>query len=261
MKRTPRSALIAAAALLSAILSAETPKVIASTTWTAAIAMAGGAGNDILVIAPADLKHPAEYEIKPSDLLAMKGASLVVYGGYEKFAQRILEASDRPDAGLKLNTDNRPITLIMESRKVAEKLGTQAAQEKWAEGFMALAEASRSRVLASLSPPSLPKRRVAAHQYLKVFMTWMGFDVVGTFGPGEPSPAQILEIAKAKPVLIIDNYHSVAGLALAESIGADYCALINFPGKDGTRTIEDVYRYNERALLDAQPLKAAPGKR
>ena len=45
-----------------AIESASTPKYVASTSWVAAIAeIAGLDGVD--TVAPADLKHPPEYEI------------------------------------------------------------------------------------------------------------------------------------------------------------------------------------------------------
>jgi len=257
MTKAHRILSVAAAALLAALpLHAQAKKIVASTWWTAAIARAGGASGEILVIAPAELKHPPEYELKPADLLAVKGADLLVYGGYEKFAARILEASGRSDAGLKLSTDNRPENLIAEAGKVAERLGTKAEYEEWAAGFRSYAEASRARVIAGLFPDGSPRGRVVVQGFLKAWMEWMGFAVAGTFGPGEPSPAQILELAKAKPVLVIDNYHNPSGATLAESLGARYCLLINFPGKDGTRTIEDVYAYNEKALIGAK----LPGK-
>jgi hypothetical protein len=229
------------------------PKVVASTYWTAAIARAAGVKGDILIIAPAELRHPPEYEIKPSDLLAVKGADLLVYGGYEKFAERILEACGRPEAGLKLNTDNRPETLVTEARKVAERLGTLEAWSSWAEGFKSFTEASRARVLSGLGSG---QATVVVQSYLKAWMEWMGFKVAGTFGPGEPSPAQVLSLSKTSPAMVIDNYHNPAGRALAESLGVKYCLLINFPGKDGSVSLEDVYLHNEAALLKA----TVPGK-
>jgi len=84
---------------------------------------------------------------------------------------------------------------------------------------------------------------------MKTFVNWLGLDVVGTFGPGEPSPAVVLDLIKKKPAMVIDNYHNPGGKALAESLGVPYVVLINFPGKDGTRTIEDVFLYNEKAIL------------
>jgi zinc transport system substrate-binding protein/iron/zinc/copper transport system substrate-binding protein len=180
-------------------------------------------------------------------MVLARDAGLLVYAGYEKFAQRILEASgDEGAKALKIDTDNRPETLIASSRKVAERLGTVAAQEAWAKSFSAYAEASRARVRKALGA-----RRVAVQAQLKSWMEWMGFAVVGTFGPGEPSPAQMLELIKAKPELVIDNYHGPSGQALAESLKVPYALLINFPGKDGTESLEEVYAYDEKALLGA----------
>jgi zinc transport system substrate-binding protein len=248
-----------AACALAARAGAQSPapRVVASTAWTSAIARAAGAGDDIIVIAPLETRRLPEYEPAPSELAAAAGASLVVFGGYEKFVQSLLDAVGRADAGLRISTDNRPINLIVETRRIAERLGTQAVQEKWAQGFKAFTEATRSRVAAALCPEGFPKRRVAVQAPLKAWMSWMGFDVVGTFGPGELSPDQAAEIAKARPVLVIDDGNDPSGAALAESLRADYCLLINFPGKDGTRTLEDLYRYNERALLAARPIKTA----
>jgi zinc transport system substrate-binding protein/iron/zinc/copper transport system substrate-binding protein len=81
------------------------------------------------------------------------------------------------------------------------------------------------------------------------FMQWLGFEILGEYGPAEPSPALILELVNTKPVMVIDNYHSPAGWPIAEAAQVPYIELINFPGKDGTRTIEDVFRYNTNMLV------------
>lgn len=242
-----RLALIAAA-LAAASLSAfaQTPVVVASTSWTAAMARAAGA-EDVRVIAPLELKHPPEYEIKPSDLEAVKDASLVVYAGYEKFAKRLVETSgSRGTAELKLFTDNVPEAFKAQAKLVAEKLGTLPAYERWAAGFDAYTLAARARIQAAH-----PDKRAVVHKMLKTYAEWLGFEVVGTFGPGEPSPAVVLELVRLKPALVIDNYHNPSGKPIAESLKAPLAELINFPGKDGTKTIEDVFAYNERQFLRA----------
>jgi len=237
-------AVVAAALFVAAPVSAQT--VVASTAWTGAIARAAGAA-EVRVIAPLELKHPPEYEIKPSDLEAVRGAALVVYGGYEKFAQRLVETSGGAGtAELKLFTDNVPEALKREAKKVAEKLGTLPAFERWALSFDAYAEANRARIIAAF-----PDRRVVVQRMLKTYAEWLGFEVVGTFGPGEPSPAVVLELVKRKPALVVDNFHNSSGKPIAESLKAPRVELLNFPGKDGTATIEDVLAYNERQFLSA----------
>jgi len=252
MKRSPVLTRFAAAALscilcLAALPAAAQPgRVVASTSWTAALARAAGA-VEIVTIAPLELRHPPEYEIKPSDLLAVRGASLVVYGGYERFAKRLAEAAggDRIRT-LEVYTDNIPSVIKAESRKIAEALGTLSAWETWARSFDELTESLRRQVLAAY-----PARRAVVQRYQKTAAEWVGFEVVGTFGPGEPSPAAVLDLVKLAPNLVIDNYHNPTGKPVAEALKAPYVELINFPGRAGTLTLEDVYRYNAKVYLDA----------
>jgi hypothetical protein len=222
--------------------------VVASTSLTAAIARAGGA-TDVYVMAPLELKHPPEYEPKPADLLAVNEAKLVVYGGYEKFSQRLVEAcgASRIDS-LTVKTDILPEALIAEAAKVSQRLGPLAMRKQadWAWIFTRYAEGMRGRVM-----DLWPSRRAAVQGYMKAFAEWMGFEVVGVFGPGEPSPAQLAAIVKAKPDLVIDNYHNPGGASLAESLKLPYALLINFPGKDGSVSLEDVYAHNGKALEKA----------
>lgn len=236
----------AGVATASICAQAAPPKVIASTSWTAAIARAAGA-TDIVIIAPMELQHPPEYEIKPSDVGAIAGAGLLVYAGYEKFAARLREAAGSTKVDeLQINTDNLPPIVMAEARKVAEKLGTGKEYEAWAKGFESSVSAMRTRVRTAF-----PATRVATHRFLKTYAEWLGFEVVGVFGPGEPSPAVVLDLVRAKPDLVIDNWHNLSGKPIAESLKKPLVTLINFPGKDGTRTIEDVFSHNERAILAA----------
>ena len=248
MKSRCSSRVFAAAVLLLAAagLFAQPGRVIASTSWTAALARAAGA-SDVVTIAPLELRHPPEYEIKPSDLLAVKGAALVVYGGYERFAKRLAETAGGDGVRtLQVYTDNIPSVIKAESRKIAEALGTLTAWEAWARSFDELTESLRSQVLAAY-----PARRAVVQRYQKTAAEWMGFEVAGTFGPGEPSPAAVLDLVKLAPNLVIDNYHNPTGKPVAEALNVPYIELINFPGRAGTLSLEDVYRYNVKAYLDA----------
>jgi zinc transport system substrate-binding protein len=231
---------------LAAAPPAAAQKVVASTSWTAAFARAAGAG-DVSVIAPMDLKHPPEYEIKPSDLDAVAGAALVVYAGYEKFAQRLAETSkgsSRPT--LVIATDNAPGVIKAQARRIAEALGTVPLYERWAASFDTFAAGTRSRV-----QQAYPDRRAVVQAFQRQYVEWLGFEVVGVFGPEEPSPAVVLQLVQKKPALVIDNYHNPSGRAIAESLKVPYVALVNFPGKDGSRTFEDVYELNAKAFVSA----------
>ncbi len=236
-------------AFAAAALPAQTVapfRVVASTSWTAAFARAAGA-RDIVIIAPLELRHPPEYEIKPSDLLAVAGSRFLVHSGYERFAKRLAETAGSQGLVIaEVYTDNLPETFKSETRKLAILFGTLPLYESWVRSFDATTESMKARVAAAF-----PDRRVAVHKYLKTYAEWLGFEVVGTFGPGEPSPALLFDLIKARPALVIDNYHNPSGKALVEAAGAPLVTLVNFPGLEGTRTIEDVFALNERSFLAA----------
>jgi hypothetical protein len=222
--------------------------VIASTSWVAAIARAGGAQN-VRVLAPVDLRHPPEYELKPSDLTAVSKADLIIYAGWEMFAQKLAEtAGSAKVQTLTINAANTPEILKAEAQKVAEMLGTLEAYQAWSKSFDAFAEELRQNVQAAY-----PDRRAVVQRMQTPFAQWLGFEILGEYGPAEPSPAVILELVQTAPALVIDNYHGPSGAPIAEAAHAPYAELINFPGKDGTATLEDVFRYNARILINAAP--------
>jgi ABC-type Fe3+-hydroxamate transport system substrate-binding protein len=214
------------------------------------MATAAGAEN-VRVLAPLDLRHPPEYELKPSDLAAASKADIIIYAGWEQFAEKLAETAGSAGAPtLTIRTSNNPEEFRAEAAKIAQALGTEAKLEEWWSAFLPFAEELREKVIAAY-----PDRRAAVNRMQTPFAAWMGFDIVGEFGPAEPSPAVILELARVKPALVIDNYHGPSGQPVAEAAGAVYVELLNFPGKDGTLTIEDVFRYNADALIEAAAKK------
>ncbi|MDR1586348.1 MAG: metal ABC transporter substrate-binding protein [Treponema sp.] len=220
--------------------------VVASTTWIAAIARAAGAEH-IRVLAPAELRHPPDYELKPSDLAAASRADLVLYAEWDTFARRLKEtAGSAGVAALEVKTSNRPEDIKAEARGIAQILGTADRFASWAAAFDSLAEEIRQSVSGRWAG-----RRVVVERMHRPFAEWLGLDIAGEYGPAEPSPSVIAELARLRPDLVIDNYHVPTGRPIAEAAGAVYAELINFPGRDGTVTIEDVFGYNARELLRA----------
>jgi len=245
-KSTLIFALLVFLAISVTTIAAQSPTIVASTSWTGAFARAAGASN-VTVIAPLDLKHPPEYEIKPSDLDKVRGAKLVVFAGYEKFALKLTETAGGEKASmLKITTENHPDTVKQQSKLIADALGTTAAWEKWTKEFDAVAAQYKADV-----QKAYPNRNAIVHKMQRPGVEWLGWEIVGEFGAAEPSPAVVAELAQKGAVIVIDNYHNPVGQAIAESARAKYVQLINFPGKDGTASIEDVYRYNARALVSA----------
>lgn len=218
-------------------------EVVASTSWTAAIARAAGATN-ITVLAPAELRHPPEYDFKASDIAKIADSALLIWGGYEPFIHRLVVAANVSEERIvRVSTANDPDNLIAQARSLAERLGTTRAQADWEIGFKELV----GEIKANAEASSLSDTRVLVNYHQQPFARWLGYDVIEVFGPDEPSPVKIAELASLEPDLIIDNYHTPIGQAIANIAGCPRVELRNFPGSDAD-TLEALLVDNARKL-------------
>ncbi len=250
-KQVGRLLLILLALSMSFFAYAEGGKrVVASTSWTGAFALSAGA-DDVSVIAPFELKHPPEYDIKPSDIEQVKKADLIIFAGYEKFIPKIKETSGAVDNELlQIQTVNDYATMVSQTKKIAEKLGTEAEQKKFVDWLDSFYENWQN----SEDTEELRNSAAVVHTFQAGFIKSLGIKILGTFGPQSPSPKVINDLIAEQPVLVIDNYHNPVGKAIAESSSAKYTQLINFPGKNDTKTLKDVLNYNMQQLFKASTL-------
>lgn len=220
------------------------PRVVASTGWTAAIAQAAGA-QVTAVLAPWELRHPPERDFRPSDIARVADADYLVWAGYEPFIRQLLDAADIPaDRVLLVPTANNPGHLVPLTRELARRWGTEDRQAQWEQHFLAEA----ARIEAAAAARGTDRIRVISSGHLKPFLDWLGYQVVATFGFDELTPVRIHQLVGLNPHLVVDVWHNPAGEPLAEAAGVPYVQLINFPGRDGTRTLLDVFRHNARQL-------------
>jgi ABC-type Zn2+ transport system substrate-binding protein/surface adhesin len=138
-------------------LHAET--VVASTSLTAALARAAGA-SEVRVLTPADVKHPPEYELRPSDLTKLEGASAVVYAGYERMVQKLIDTSKGKNLiVVQVDTTTSPDNLVAQARRIAAVLHTEKKEQAWEKGFL-----EKLRILKeNLAPYSGKKAVVHLH--------------------------------------------------------------------------------------------------
>jgi zinc transport system substrate-binding protein len=217
--------------------------VVASTSWTGAIAEAAGA-DEVRVLAPFELKHPPEYDYRPSDIAKLSGASLLVHAGYEGFVKKLIEASDLPAAKVvKVTTTNEPANLKQQARFLAQKLGTVEREQEWETRFERLTDT----LLKRAEQKKAGKTRVLVQQHQVPFVKWLGYEIVGVFSAGELSPAKVMEYAKLKPDLIIDNFHNPQGKPIREIVKCGYVELINFPSVKVPSLLE-LFRENASRL-------------
>lgn len=220
-------------------------RVVAASVWEAAFAKAAGA-KDVKVIVPASVTHIADYDPKPSDLAAMSSADLVLYAEFEGFAGKLKQASGSNAQLVALNLDNSPDNVRAQVRKLAGTLGTGPAAESWIVSYdkvIAESQAELKQAWVGGKPP-----KVIAQTFVTYAAQLAGAEVLGTYGPGPVTPAQLAGLAAKKPDLVLDNAHMSAGQVLPEAT-AKQVRIINYPGADAD--LLTVYRANTGALVKA----------
>jgi zinc transport system permease protein len=217
--------------------------VVASTSLTGAIAKAAGA-KEVRVVVSSEMRHPPEYDLKPSDLLKFEGAKVVVYGGYERMVSKLLEASKNKNIlAIQVNTDTSPENLISQARKISAILKTEKKEQAWEERFL-----ERLKELQKKISPFSGKRAVV-HLFAQPFAQWAGLQIVQIVSPGELTPKVIADSIAKNPDLVVDIYHFPVAQAIAENAKCKYIQVINFPGVDHTQSLEDLFEYNSNKLL------------
>ncbi|MEU6019089.1 zinc ABC transporter substrate-binding protein [Streptomyces sp. NPDC047515] len=204
------------------------PKVVVTTTWEGAFAKAAGA-QDIEVIVPQSVHHAPDYDPKPSDLAAVAEADFVLYAPFEPYAEKIKEAAGSKAELIEVNLDNDADKVDAEVAELAEKFGTDEAATRWKATFDA-EYTKLSKELKAAWPGGKSPNVVT-----QVFTAWSaklaGATIVGTYGPEAVTPAQLAELSKAKPALVLDNAHMSTGTVLPDS-GATQVKIVNYPGDD-----------------------------
>ena len=224
-------------------LSAQT--VVASTSLTGALARAAGA-TEVRILTPADVKHPPEYELRPSDIAKLDGANAVVYAGYERMVQKLVETSKgKGISAIQVDTTTFPDNLIAQARKIAGVLHTEKAEEVWEKGFL-----EKLAVLKERLAPFAGKKAVV-HLQAQGFTKWAGLSIVQVIMPGEISPKAVADAVAKQPDIVLDILHMPVAKVIADNAKCRYAALINFPGAEKTATLEDVFEYDTSQVVKA----------
>jgi hypothetical protein len=219
--------------------------VVASTSLTGALAQAAGA-RQVRILTPLDVKHPPEYELRPSDIAQLNGASAVVYGGHEKMARRLVEVSKgRGLPVVQVDTTISPGNFTAQARKIAAVYRTVRAEQAWEKDFLERAAFLKSR----LAPYS--GKKAVVHLYAQSFAAWAGLTVVQVIMPGEISSNTVAEAKAKQPDIVLDILDMPAARMIAENARCPYAALITFPGAEKTATLRDILEYDTAQILKA----------
>jgi zinc transport system substrate-binding protein/iron/zinc/copper transport system substrate-binding protein len=227
----------------TSMASAQT--VVASTSLTGALARAAGASS-VRILTPADVKHPPEYELRPSDLAKFEGAQVVVYAGYERMVQKLVEVSkNKSMTVVQVDTTTTPDNFVNQARKIAAALRTEKEEQTWEKGFL--------EKLSSLKPRLAPYagKKAVVHLHAQGFARWAGLEIVQVIMPGEISPRAIADAVAKRPDIVIDILHMPVAKTIADNARCRYAQLINFPGAGGTTTLEDIFEYDTTQVAKA----------
>jgi zinc transport system substrate-binding protein len=236
---------IALLLLMSPLPCAAGQVVVASTSLTGAIAKAAGA-QEVRVLTPADVKHPPEYDLKPTDLLKLEGADVVVYAGYERMVSKLVETSrNKQIVAIQVDTTLSPENLIAQVYKVAGTLKTEKEAGVWEKSFLQALGLLKNR----LAP--VAGKRAVVHWHARPFAAWAGLSVVQVIPMGELTPRVIADAVAQKPDVVLDILHSSVARTIAENAKCRYVQIINFPGAEKTASLEDIFAYNTNQMLKA----------
>lgn len=211
-----------------AVENLSTPKYVASTSWVAAIAEVAGL-DGVVTVAPADLKHPPEYEITPMDIVKVAKAEIFMYGGYEAMMKTIADASEvKEENKVQVRTTNTLGNLTTMVERISSKAGTEEKAAERLEAFVSLFSDARERIASS----SLSTLRVFANKNQAEFARDLGLNVVAEFGAGPLTADDLARISKGEFDLVIDNVHAVVTSPVSE-VAPELPVLIwrNFPSE------------------------------
>ena len=223
--------------------------ILTTTTWTASFVEAASPelkGYRVAILAGADLRHPPEYELKPSDVVLLGNCAYFVFAGYEAMIPRIKQGSLKiGGTQVQIQTVNTPKVIRESVQKLARLFGT----EKEAEENIKRIEQFYAEWKKEVANSGLQGSPVVCHAFLAPIAQELGLNIVGTYGPTPLEAVKIAELAGKKPRFILDNWHTDAGKPLIQALpGTPVVSFINFPGKEGTKSLLDVLSYNREQL-------------
>lgn len=266
MKQSIGLVVILLALLGMGFVVSATTTVVATHAVLGEFARAVG-GNliDVVTIIPSGF-CPSNYDLRPSDIATVTHASLVIYSGFEPWMKSLLSGVGNESVKtLQLKGDwNTPDNATAKISAIESALSellpgeaeTLAANAATYDDALEGVSASLKSEANALKVADVP---VICMQWQEAFVSWLGFDVVATYGiPANLSMKDLVAIAKTgkedKVLVVIDNLQSGVdfGAKLAREVGAVHVVLSNFPGAmPGTATVLDLFKRNAESLFSA----------
>ncbi len=239
-----------------ALAQEEKPTIVVTTTVLGSIVndLLGKEVEIITLVPPGSC--PAHFDLKPSDVEAIRKAKVILAHGFEPWIEKISSKVIKVSGGW--NTADLAKKLY---KKVAKVLKTALPQ------YLNNIESNLTKALKKLD--SLEKKvakdrkglkdiRAIVMKWQAPFVKWLGISILATYPPPETMSASQIERIIAvgrvkKAMLVIDNLQSgiSMGRKLSAEIGAVHVVLTNFPGSlPGVKNIPDMIEHNLKQVLN-----------
>ena len=260
--------------LWSAVVWGMGPVEVVATSAVLAdlVQQVGGDAVQVVTIIPPGF-CPAHYDLKPSDLLAVSRAELVLYHGFEPWLEKFLAHANPSATVVPLKGPwNTPEALEGKAQEIGSILGKLRPQlaERFASSassYVAKVRELAEELSARAQALSLGEVPAIVMQWQADFVRWLGLKIVATYPPEERLSLRDLSrlFAQGKEagvLLVIDNLQSGVsfGAKLAHALGAMHVVLTNFPGAiPGTVDLLSMLRVNAEAVFSAvEALRSGP---
>ncbi len=223
-----------------------------------------GNQTEVVVLAQPGL-CPADYDIRPSDIEAVSKAKVLFYHGImgEYWLDDLIEASG--NTNLTKIKISGPWNTPEGAKRYIRWIGGNLSQilgidlNETMNAMIEEIDRVSSDIQNEAASLGVNETKVICMQWQASFVSWVGFDVIATYGPPQMlSTADIknlTETAKKEGVaLIIDNLQSgtEVGSTIATECDAIHVVLSNFPGAlPQTETLAKMIEHNARELFYA----------
>ncbi len=213
---------------------------------------------------------PGHFDVKPADIQSLADADLFLMHGWqgEKFSQSLIDSVNNTKLSVvKINISGNwmnPPTQILAVDEVVKILSNadkehSSAYQKAADDYKKKISAKETEIKGKLAKANLSAVNVLGSAMQADFLTWVGLNVIGTYGEADSLTPQVVKdlIDKgkaAKVSLVIDNLQNGAdvGKGIAEELGAKRITISNFPGGfTNTETWEKAIDHNIELILNA----------
>lgn len=250
--------------ILTEDIDSQPPGIICTTSILAHLTEQIGQNLvSVTTIAPVGM-CPAHFDIKPSQIQAVREAKLLISHDFEPWIENLLTSADHTDIERLIFSGpwNTPAGAIDKIHQITDTLSIQFPENKQQfdiHSQQLVKEINRNgdQLKIRAEKSGISQLKVIASFHQASFVEWLGLKVIATYpSPEMISTKQYLELllmGKNEEVdLIVDNLQSGTdfGAKLATDLGATQVVLTNFPGLiPQTDSLASMMSYNAEQLF------------